>query len=93
MKILPLNLKGDDLSYDDRIELNYDQSEQGVLVTEVEPGGWASVGGLHEDDLIQAINGQKVVGIGDVERILTAEQKNSASTLLYLLSAGFTRIF
>lgn len=88
-----LEFKGRDLSYDDRIELNYDQSERGVLVTEVEPGGWASVGGLHEDDLIQAINGQKVIAIGDVERILTAEQKNSSKYIVIFVKRGIYTYF
>ncbi len=88
-----LEFKGRDLSYDDRIELNYDQSERGVLVTAVEPGGWASVGGLHEDDLIQAINGQKVTGIGDVERILTGEQKNSSKYIVIFVKRGIYTYF
>ncbi|MCI0445958.1 PDZ domain-containing protein [bacterium] len=88
-----LEFKGRDISYDDRIELNYDQSERGVLVTEVEPGGWASVGGLHEDDLIQAINGQKVIGIGDVERILTAEQKSSSKYIVIFVKRGIYTYF
>ncbi|MCI0615561.1 PDZ domain-containing protein [bacterium] len=88
-----LEFTGRDISYDDRIELNYDQSERGVLVTEVEPGGWASVGGLHEDDLIQAINGQKVIGIGDVERILTAEQKNSSKYIVIFVKRGIYTYF
>lgn len=88
-----LEFKGRDLSYDDRIELNYDQSEKGVLVTEVEPGGWASVGGMHEDDLIQAINGQKVSAIGDVERILTAEQKNSSKYIVVFVKRGIYTFF
>lgn len=88
-----LEFKGRDLSYDDRVELNYDQSERGVLITEVEPGGWASVGGLHEDDLIQAINGQKVISIGDVERILTAEQKNSSKYIVIFVKRGIYTYF
>jgi len=88
-----LEFKGRDLSYDDRIELNYDQSEKGVLVTEVEPGGWASVGGIHEDDLIQGVNGQKVVNIGDLERILTAEQKNSSKYIVIFVKRGIYTYF
>jgi serine protease Do len=88
-----LEFKGRDLSYDDRIELNYDQSEKGVLVTEVEPGGWASVGGMHEDDLIQAVNGQKVAAIGDLERILSAEQKNSSKYIVVFVKRGIYTFF
>jgi len=88
-----LEFKGRDLSYDDRIELNYDQSEKGVLVTEVEPGGWGSVGGIHEDDLIQGVNGQKVVNIGDLERILTAEQKNSSKYIVIFVKRGIYTYF
>ncbi len=90
---IALEFRGRDLSYDDRIELNYDQTERGVLVTEVEPGGWASVGGLHVEDLIQAINGQKVDNLADMERILGAEQKNSTKYIVIFVKRGIYTFF
>ena len=90
---IALEFKGRDLSYDDRIEMNYDQTERGVFVTEVEPGGWASVGGLHEEDLIQAINGQKVDNLADLERILGASQKNSSKYIVIFVKRGIYTFF
>jgi S1-C subfamily serine protease len=83
-----LEFKARELSYDDRIQLNYDQNEKGVIVTEVEPGGWASVGGLDDLDVIQAVNGQKVEKISDLEKIMETEQKTSSKYIVILVKRG-----
>jgi serine protease Do len=88
-----LEFKARDLSYEDKIELNYDQSEKGVIVTEVEPGGWASVAGLYDQDVIQAVNGQKVEKLGDLETIMNTEQKTSAKYIVMFIKRGIYTFF
>jgi serine protease Do len=88
-----LEFKARDLSYEDRIEMNYDQNEKGVIVTEVEPGGWASVAGLHEEDLIQAVNGQKTEKLTDLETIMTSEQKTSSKYIVLFIKRGIYTFF
>ena len=57
---------------------NLDRNEfSGVVVKEVESGGWASVGGITPGDIIRSIGGQDIASIDDAERIFTelAEEK------------------
>jgi serine protease Do len=88
-----LEFKARDLSYDDKIEMNYDQNEKGVIVTEVEPGGWASVAGLYDQDVIQAVNGQKVEKLADLETIMNTEQKTSAKYIVMFIKRGIYTFF
>ena len=88
-----LEFKARDLSYDDRIEMNYDQNVKGVVVTEVEPGGWASVGGLHEEDLIQAVNGQNIEKLAELEAIMNSEQKSSSKYIVLFIKRGIYTFF
>ncbi len=43
---------------------------KGVVVKEVESGGWAQVGGLFPGDIIQTIDGDKVTSIKEAEKVL-----------------------
>ncbi len=50
---------------------NLDQNKfEGVVVKEVESGGWASVGGINPGDVIQSIGGAKVANIDDARALL-----------------------
>ncbi|SYZ72663.1 hypothetical protein TRIP_C20778 [Candidatus Zixiibacteriota bacterium] len=50
---------------------------KGVVVKELEPGGWAAVGEIMPGDIIQAIDGKKVTSIEDAKSIFEkiAEKK------------------
>ncbi|MCP4704493.1 MAG: PDZ domain-containing protein [candidate division Zixibacteria bacterium] len=51
---------------------NLDQEKfKGVVVKEIENGGWASVGGLHPGDIIQSIDGNKVTNIEETQKLLS----------------------
>ena len=51
---------------------NLDQDKfRGVVVKELERGGWASVGGLYPGDIIQSIDGNKVTNIEETQKLLT----------------------
>ena len=43
---------------------------RGVLVTKVEPGGWAGVGGLEGGDIIQRVDDRAIEGPPDVRAVL-----------------------
>ena len=56
----------------DKANNHWSESQQGVLVTEVTSGGWASIAGLHTDDLILSLNGRKMEDVASFERALAA---------------------
>ncbi len=56
----------------DKADNHWAQDQQGVLVTEVTSGGWASIAGLHVDDLILSLNGRTVTDVASFEQVLPA---------------------
>ncbi len=44
---------------------------KGVVVKELESGGWASVGGINPGDIIQSIDGNKVTDIEETKELLS----------------------
>lgn len=54
----------------DRIEKRLSREQSGVFVTEATPGGWASIAGLLVDDIILAINGQKIKDTASFEQVV-----------------------
>jgi S1-C subfamily serine protease len=50
------------------------ESEGGVLVVSIEPGGPADRSGLREGDVIVGFNGESISGIDDLHRLLTEER-------------------
>jgi len=59
-------------------------AESGVRVESVDPGGAAKRAGLEPGDVIVAYDGDKVAGIDDLQRVLSAERigKRTAVTVL-----------
>lgn len=56
-----------DMSFFDKATEQIQESQQGVLVTEVKPGGWASLGRLDVGDVILSIDGEPITGIESFE--------------------------
>ncbi len=60
-----------DMVFADYNIYNLDRGEfKGVVVKEVEPGGWSSVGGIQPGDIIQSIGNRKTYSVEDTEEIL-----------------------
>jgi len=52
-----------DISFFDKAREQWKDNQQGVLVSEVKPGGWAALGRLNVGDLIVEVNGAAVTDI------------------------------
>jgi len=57
-----------ELAFDDRVELQLDPAQQGILVESADRAGWASLAGLHSEDLIERAGGQLVATVADFRR-------------------------
>lgn len=66
-----------ELTFFDRDENRWDENVDGVLVVSVEDAGWAGLGGVERDDLIQAVDGRPVTGLPSYRAIMDeiAERK------------------
>jgi len=90
---IDLEFKARDLSYSDRIDRDLNPKESGALVTEVERSGWAGIGGLQEDDLIQTLNGSAVRGIDSLKPLLDAAAKQKDKYVVVLVKRGVRTLF
>ncbi len=57
-----------ELAFDDRVEQQLDPAQQGILVESADLAGWASLAGLHAEDLIMRAGGQPVATVADLRR-------------------------
>ncbi|MEE9515427.1 MAG: DegQ family serine endoprotease, partial [Candidatus Brocadiales bacterium] len=66
----------------------YEDETEGVLVTDVMPGGLASTAGLRPGDLVKEVNRQRITNLADFWRI--AEESPKEKGLLLLVKRGKT---
>ena len=61
------------------------QRQKGVLVTEVTQGGWASIAGLHTDDVLLAIDGKPISDVPTFEKVMKElKLAKSGSSLFFV---------
>ncbi len=65
---------------------NLDQDKfKGVVVKELENGGWASVGGIYPGDIIQSIDGNKVSDIEKSKKQLSDIEKTKPEEVIFFV--------
>jgi serine protease Do len=62
-----LEYKVRELTYPDKVERDWPLDQVGLLVSEVESGGWANVAGLRPGDLLLTLHGTPVATVKDFE--------------------------
>jgi S1-C subfamily serine protease len=67
---LQLEFTARDIAFDDRIRLQLPITATGVMVESAVPAGWAALGGLRADDVIEKAGGAPIAGVDDLERAL-----------------------
>jgi serine protease Do len=55
----------------DRMERRWDRNQKGVIVLDTTAGGWASVSGLEDDDVILAIDTEPVDDVAGFEKVMS----------------------
>jgi serine protease Do len=61
---------------------------KGVLVTKVEEGGWAGVGGLETGDIIQKVDDRAIGAPGDVKDALEGATHDKRKKLVFFVQRG-----
>lgn len=82
-----------DMTLDDQVEEQYDQDTSGVVVTEVVPGGWAAVGQLAVDDLIQEINAEPVRNVDAVRQVMLRIEGSRPEAVTFRVMRGIHTLF
>jgi serine protease Do len=88
-----LDFKARDISYFDRVEHRWAKDVAGALVVDVETGGWAAVGGLRPDDVVQALDGAPVASASDLEALLRAAHERRPRHISMLVKRGIHTLF
>jgi S1-C subfamily serine protease len=77
-----------DVSFFDRAEEQWPQSQRGALVEDVKSGSWAELGSLSVDDLILEVDGQPVKDVDSLKKIMTDIAQNKRSFVVVKVMRG-----
>ena len=75
-----------DISYFDRARGSAGEDQKGVSIVRITPGGWASVAGLHETDLLLAIDGKPTTNLKEAQTALEALAKAKPKTATFFIA-------
>jgi len=77
-----------DLSFFDRVRDELPEDTQGALVTEVKDGGWAALGELQANDIIQFVDGGAVADAAVLETKMKALTQQKAKIVVLRVQRG-----
>lgn len=77
-----------ELTFFDRDDRRWDESVRGVLVQSVESAGWAGLGGLRGDDLIQRIGDHEIRGIKSYRQAMEQITEQQPERVVFVVLRG-----
>ena len=77
-----------ELTFFDRDENRWDSEVRGVLVENVDPGGWAGLGGLRPSDLVLRVNDVPIRGLESFRRALKEVKREQPSRVVMVVLRG-----
>ena len=77
-----------ELTFFDRDENRWDGELRGVLIENVDPGGWAGLGGLRPGDLLLRINDEPVRGLKSFRRVLKEIKRQQPPRVVIVVLRG-----
>ncbi len=83
-----LEFSARDMSEMDRSDKKIDKAVKGVLVSRVEPAGWANLGGLINGDILLAVSGKEIAGIADLEAAMAQAKKDKPARIVLQIKRG-----
>src|SRR5215470_6926713 len=88
-----LEFRARDISYLDRVKRRWPKETTGALVSQVDAGGWASVGGLRSDDLVLAVDGKPVRDVKELEKELKPLKEKKPGEVVLFVRRGLQTLF
>jgi serine protease Do len=82
-----------DISFFDRAEEQWAQTQRGALVEDIKSGSWAELGALSVDDLIVEVDGQPVKDVDSLKRIMTDIAQSKRSFVVVKVMRGIHTAF
>ena len=88
-----LDFRARDISYLDRVKRRWPKEEAGALISQVDVGGWAAVGGLRGDDLLVSVDGKAVRNVQELEALLKPVKEKKPRHLTFFVKRGVQTLF
>jgi len=81
-----------DVTFFDKAREKWGEAQTGVLVQDVESGGWTALGGLDEGDLLLAVDGEAIADVDALEAKMKAlDAKKPKAVVFQVLRGIYTR--
>jgi serine protease Do len=93
LKDLDFGIDARELTYLDRVGRRLPEDLQGVLLQKVETGGWASLGGLHADDVVLNVDGKPVPALADFKKALDQMRQDKPRRVAFFVRRGIHTLF
>lgn len=77
-----------EVTFFDRDENRWDDSVNGVIVERIEPAGWAQLGGLRPDDLIQRIDEYEIRKLSEYRTAMEEITKRQPERVVFVVLRG-----
>lgn len=82
-----------ELSFGRRVESRMESEEKGVLIDQVQPGGWAALAGVTTGDILLAMDGKPVQDIKDLRERMNAARDAKPKRVVFFLKRGIRHRF
>jgi len=82
-----------DITFFDRASERWEEEQQGVLVEQVKPGGWAALGRLSVGDLIVAIDNKEMPTVSEVKKIMDAVAEDKNTSVVFKVKRGIRILY
>jgi serine protease Do len=82
-----------ELTFFDRDDNRWPESVQGVLLDQIEPAGWAGLGGLRAGDLIQQIDERTVTDLASFREAIADVKKRQPERVQFIVFRGNSTAF
>lgn len=82
-----------EVTFFDRDQSRWSEDVKGVLVDHVEQAGWAGLGGIQNDDLIQKINDHEIKGLKSYREAMDEVTKNHPDRVVVVVLRGARTYF
>jgi len=81
------------ITFKDLISRRLPMDQEGVLVTDVSPGGWANLAGLRVGDLILKIAGRDVKSVKDFKKVVKSIAKDKPKVVMIFVVRAYRTAF
>lgn len=82
-----------DITFFDKSSEKWAQSQRGVMVHQVNPGGWAALGGLANGDLIVQVAADGIGSVEDIEKAMHAVRERMEKAIVFKVLRGIHTLY